>query len=178
MQLYFAVGCCLLGSVLAHTKLKISKSSPPYPVCLLYAFPYAESNKASITTVPLGDSITEVTCWRTTLWEDLIDAEVADDVQFVGSMTNNYLNCECDQPWDMHHEGHSGILAIHVAEYDLVGWLRATKPDIVMFMLGTNDVAREKPTDEILAAYSKMVRQMRASNPKMKIIVSNLFSPQ
>ena len=41
-----------------------------------------------------------------------------------------------------------------------------------MFMLGTNDVAQGHNTADILAAYTKMVTEMRASNPNMKILVS------
>jgi len=40
-----------------------------------------------------------------------------------------------------------------------------------MFMLGTNDVNRYGTAD-IIAAYTKMVGLMRASNKGMKIIVS------
>ena len=40
-----------------------------------------------------------------------------------------------------------------------------------MFMLGTNDVFRGRSTNDIIAAYTKMVNIMRAANPKMKIIV-------
>jgi lysophospholipase L1-like esterase len=121
--------------------------------------------------VPLGDSITEVTCWRTTLWDDLVDAGVADKVEYVGSRINNWKNCVGKGTWDLHHEGHSGILAIDVANNELERWLASSKPDIVIFMLGTNDVANGKFKAEIIGAYTKMVQLMRASNPNMKIIV-------
>lgn len=124
--------------------------------------------------MPLGDSITEITCWRTYLWDNLAAAGVTDKIEFVGSMTDNIENCKGKTPtWDHHHEGHSGYLASDIAEYDLVGWLISTKPDIVMFMLGTNDVGRGHDTSEILAAYTQLIQEMRTSNPKMKIIVSN-----
>ncbi|RDL42341.1 uncharacterized protein BP5553_02320 [Venustampulla echinocandica] len=142
---FFLAAACLASSVVAQTKLKI---------------------------MPLGDSITEITCWRTTVWDDLNAAGVADKIQFVGSMTNNPQNCKGNSTWDMHHEGHSGYLAIDIANKYLVNWLSTTKPDIVMFMLGTNDVAQQnKGPTEILAAYTKMVGQMRAVTPKVKIIV-------
>ncbi|KAL5344449.1 hypothetical protein ACLOAV_010709 [Pseudogymnoascus australis] len=40
-----------------------------------------------------------------------------------------------------------------------------------MFMLGTNDSTGGHSTAEVIAAYTKMVQEMRASNPNMKIIV-------
>jgi len=129
--------------------------------------------------VPLGDSITEITCWRAIVWNDLVAAGVADKIQFVGSSTTNSQNCKSnatDGKFDLHHEGHSGYLAINIANTNLVGWLASAKPDIVMFMLGTNDVAQGKSVADIIASYTKMAGQMRSSNPNMKIIV-NLYLP-
>lgn len=122
--------------------------------------------------MPLGDSITEITCWRTLLWDDLQTDGVTNSFQFVGSMTDNTQNCQGNAGWDMHHEGHSGFLAIDIANNLLTGWLASAKPDVVMFMLGTNDVAQGHSTTDIMAAYTKMVQEMRASNPNMKIIVT------
>ncbi|KAL3421554.1 cellulose-binding protein [Phlyctema vagabunda] len=141
----------LLGTAFSQTKLKI---------------------------MPLGDSITEITCWRPIVWDNLAAAGLTSRVQFVGSMTNNPQNCAAQTPgWDLHHEGHSGYLAIDIANNYLANWLAAAKPDVVMFMLGTNDVAQQaRPTSEITAAYTKMVGLMRASNPNMKIIIDTLIA--
>lgn len=76
----------------------------------------------------------------------------------------------------MHHEGHSGFLAINIANFDLTGWLASATPDVVMFMLGTKDVFQGHSITDILAAYTKMVAKMRASNPNIKIIVSRTLS--
>lgn len=107
------------------------------------------------------------------MWDQLADAGLDSKVQFVGSMTSNTQNCKAKEAnWDHHHEGHSGWLAIDIANRYLTNWLATSKPDIVMFMLGTNDVNGRHTTTDIMAAYTKMVTEMRASNPKMKIIVS------
>lgn len=124
--------------------------------------------------VPLGDSITEITCWRTIVWDNLRSAGVTNNIDFVGSMTNNPQNCQGNPGWDQGHEGHSGYLAINIANNNLVNWLVLAKPDIVMFMLGTNDITGGRSTNDILAAYTKMVGQMRASNSRIRIIVSSL----
>ncbi len=122
--------------------------------------------------MPLGDSITEITCWRALVWDQLAEAGLASQVQYVGSQNSNPQNCKpATANWDQHHEGHSGWLAIDIANSYLTNWLKSTPADIVMFMLGTNDVFRGKSTDDIIAAYTKMVNIMRASNPKTKIIV-------
>lgn len=125
----------------------------------------------------LGDSITEITCWRALVWDQLAAAGLTDKVQMVGSMTNNPQNCRATAPgFDLHHEGHSGWQGVNIANQYLTGWLANSKPDIVQFMLGTNDVNGGKSLQNILDAYTKMVGQMRASNPKMKIIVSVIVS--
>jgi len=123
--------------------------------------------------VPLGDSITEITCWRASVWDQIAEAKYADLVQYVGSQNSNPQKCTPKTTnWDQHHEGHSGWLAIDIANNYLTDWLQKTPADIVMFMLGTNDVVRGHTTTEIMQAYSKMVDIMRAANPKMKIIAS------
>ncbi|KXX78220.1 hypothetical protein MMYC01_205078 [Madurella mycetomatis] len=132
----------------------------------------AERQAEKLRIMPLGDSITEITCWRAFVWDQLTEAGYADQVQYVGSQNSNPQNCRPNTAnWDQHHEGHSGWLAIDIANNYLENWLRSTPADIVMFMLGTNDVFRGRSTNDIMAAYTKMVNIMRAANPNMKIIV-------
>ncbi|KAJ9156481.1 Esterase TesA [Pleurostoma richardsiae] len=132
--------------------------------------------QSKVKIMYLGDSITEITCWRALVWDMLAQANLTDKVQMVGSMTNNAQNCKATAPnFDLHHEGHSGWLGIDIANSYLTGWLASSKPDIVQFMLGTNDVVRGHSTSEITAAYTKMVGQMRVSNPSMKIIVDKVI---
>lgn len=154
---------CLAGPALAQLKISMSMSSTRA----------RDRPQAKAFTVPLGDSITEITCWRSKLWDHLADANVTSNIDFVGSMTDNTQNCTAaHSDWDHHHEGHSGYLAIDIANNYLTGWLASAKPDIVMFMLGTNDVFQSHSTADIIAAYTKMVQEMRSSNPNTKIIVS------
>jgi lysophospholipase L1-like esterase len=121
----------------------------------------------------MGDSITEITCWRALVWEQITAAGLADKVTFVGSQTTNQQNCKSSAPnWDMHHEGHSGWRAVDIANNYLAKWVSDSKPDIVQFMLGTNDVVGNYNTQQIMAAYTKMVTEMRTENAKMGIIVS------
>ncbi|KAK4154073.1 SGNH hydrolase-type esterase domain-containing protein [Chaetomidium leptoderma] len=131
-----------------------------------------ERQAQKLKIMPLGDSITEITCWRALVWDQLAAAGLANQVQYVGSQNSNPQNCKPSTAnWDQHHEGHSGWLAIDIANSYLTNWLKTTPADIVMFMLGTNDVFRGRTTNDIIAAYTKMVTIMRAANPKTKIIV-------
>jgi len=132
----------------------------------------AQRQAQKLKIMPLGDSITEITCWRALVWDQLAQAGLADKVQYVGSQNSNPQNCKPQTAnWDQHHEGHSGWLAVDIANNYLTNWLKSTPADIVMFMLGTNDVTRGKTTDDVIAAYTKMVGIIRAANPKTKIIV-------
>ena len=55
----------------------------------------------------------------------------------------------------------------NVADQNLLpAWLAATLPDIVVMHFGTNDVWSSIAPDRILAAYTKLVDQMRATNPR------------
>lgn len=92
---------------------------------------------------------------------------------FVGSLSGSCSGNGVDQD----HEGHSGSLATDYAKNgNLTVWLNQNPPDVVIMLLGTNDVLiGKKPVDEILAAYDTLLGQMRAKNPKMQIIFSNLL---
>jgi lysophospholipase L1-like esterase len=56
---------------------------------------------------------------------------------------------------------------------NLPGWLQRNPTDIITMHLGTNDITYGKTTAQIITAFGKLVDQMRASNPKMRIIVSS-----
>ncbi|KAI3324217.1 carbohydrate esterase family 3 protein [Xylariaceae sp. AK1471] len=132
------------------------------------------AQNVTLRYMPFGDSITEIICWRALLWEKLQSTEFA-SVNWVGSgKTEN--NCG-DTKYDRDNEGHSGFLAINIANNkQLVGWLQTNPADVITMHLGTNDIVQQnKPTDQIIAAFTTLVGVMRASNPKMKIIVAQII---
>src|SRR5205823_4571176 len=52
----------------------------------------------------------------------------------------------------------------------------AARPDVVLMHLGTNDMwGGSIPVDTVLAAYTKLIGQMRAENPDMKIVVAQII---
>jgi len=125
-----------------------------------------------VRVMPLGDSITgSPGCWRALLWNQLRNAGYQ-DIDFVGTLPAP----GCGVAYDGDNEGHGGFLATNIANQNqLPGWLGATHPDIVVMHLGTNDVWNNVPAVTILAAYSTLVDQMRASNPNMKILVAQII---
>ncbi|WP_326823290.1 cellulose binding domain-containing protein [Streptosporangium sp. NBC_01756] len=127
---------------------------------------------ATIKIMALGDSITgSPGCWRALLWNRLHDAGYT-DIDFVGTLPPQ----GCGVTHDGDNEGHGGALVTNVADQNqLPGWLAATHPDIVMMHFGTNDAWSNRPTATILAAYGKLVDQMRADNPAMKVLVAQII---
>lgn len=133
----------------------------------------AQAQNTTLRYMPFGDSITEIVCWRAKLWEKLQTTEWA-GVNWVGSgKTEN--NCK-DTKYDRDNEGHSGFLAIDIAnKKQLVGWLQTNPADVITMHLGTNDIVQQnKAVTDIIAAFSTLVQVMRDSNPQMKIIVSRI----
>ncbi|WFE34168.1 cellulose binding domain-containing protein [Micromonospora sp. WMMD975] len=127
---------------------------------------------APIRVMPLGDSITgSPGCWRAVLWNRLQSTGYT-DVDFVGTLGPQ----GCGTPYDGDNEGHGGYLATNIANQNLLpGWLAATHPDVVLMHLGTNDVWSNIAPSTILAAYSKLVDQMRAANPATTVLVAKII---
>lgn len=125
-----------------------------------------------VRVMPLGDSITgSPGCWRALLWNRLVDAGHT-DIDFVGTLPAQ----GCGVAHDGDNEGHGGELVTNVADQNLLpARLSATRPDIVVMHFGTNDVWSGLAPDRILAAYTKLVGQMRESNPDMRVLVAQII---
>ena len=132
----------------------------------------ARPAQAQTRIMPLGDSITgSPGCWRALLWNAL-QTDGFTSIDFVGTLPPQ----GCGIAYDGDNEGHGGILGTNMADQNqLPPWLAATRPDIVMMHLGTNDVWNARAPSVILAAFSKLVDQMRAQNPNMKILVAQII---
>lgn len=125
----------------------------------------------AVRIMPLGDSITgSPGCWRALLWKDLVDA--GHDVDFVGTLPGD----GCGFAYDGEHEGHGGYLVTDVAARGLLtGWLARSDPDTVLMHFGTNDVWNGIPASDILAAYDTLLAQMRAHDPRMRVMVAQII---
>ncbi|KAF2680409.1 carbohydrate esterase family 3 protein [Lentithecium fluviatile CBS 122367] len=134
----------------------------------------ATAQNTAIRYMPFGDSITEIICWRALLWDKLQTTEWK-TVDFVGSgKTEN--NCG-NTKYDRDNEGHSGFLAIDIANKNqLDGWLTKNPADVITMHLGTNDIVQQnKAVADIIAAFTKLVGTMRTKNPKIKIVVAQII---
>ncbi|KAL2146286.1 hypothetical protein VTI28DRAFT_4582 [Corynascus sepedonium] len=136
----------------------------------------AATAHAQVKVMLLGDSITQLTCWRPLVWDQIVSAGLAGDVDLVGSM--NDLNYQCSRPngFDPDHEGHSGWQAYDIARNNIAGWVQNTKPDVVQFMLGTNDVnIGKRDVQSVLDSYTIMLDAMREANPNVRVIIDKLI---
>ncbi|MDI1464087.1 cellulose binding domain-containing protein [Catellatospora sp. KI3] len=136
----------------------------------------ALSAPVPVRIMPLGDSITAGTgCWRAMLWHQLQLAGYT-NIDFVGGVSDGG-GCNPGYSYDFDHEGHGGYSATGIADNNqLPPWLTAARPDIVLVHLGTNDMwGHYIPTATKLTAFTKLVGQMRANNPNVKILVSQII---
>jgi len=127
---------------------------------------------APVRIMALGDSITgSPGCWRARLWQRLTTNGFT-NIDFVGTLPPQ----GCGFTYDGENEGHGGFLATNVADQNqLPPWLAATLPDVVIMHFGTNDVWNNRSPATILAAFTKLVGQMRASNPAMRVLVAKII---
>ncbi|SBT53023.1 cellulose binding domain-containing protein [Micromonospora auratinigra] len=141
-------------------------------LALVSAAPPAVAAPTPVRVMPLGDSITgSPGCWRSVLWNRLRSSGYS-DVDFVGTLGPQ----GCALPYDGDNEGHGGYLVTNVANQNLLpGWLAATHPDVVLMHFGTNDVWSNIAPSTIVAAYSKLVDQMRAANPATAVLVARII---
>jgi lysophospholipase L1-like esterase len=126
--------------------------------------------------MPLGDSITAGPgCWRAKLWNRLQSTGYT-NVDFVGGVSDGG-GCNPGFAYDFDHEGHGGFSATGIADNNqLPPWLSAARPDIILVHLGTNDMwGGFIPLATKLAAFTKLVGQMRANNPNVKVVVAQII---
>ncbi|MBI5474684.1 MAG: immunoglobulin domain-containing protein, partial [Ignavibacteriae bacterium] len=139
------------------------------------------SSAAVLKVLPLvkimlvGDSITEWGCWRRLLWLRLRQNGFT-NINYVGSMTTG----GCGLDFDPDHEGHGGWTADGtVREGHFRSWMNAQHPDVMVYLMGTNDVGwvGANPTGPIFYAYPQTIAQAREVNPNIKILFA-LLTPR
>ncbi|MBN1656226.1 MAG: cellulose-binding protein [Deltaproteobacteria bacterium] len=127
--------------------------------------------------MPLGDSITETTCYPHLLWKKLRDTGHS-NFDFVGTKINNQ-DCGVSNP-DQDCEGHSAYKVTellpnesHAAE--LPRWCSQDEAEIVLMHFGTNDAWSSVDTQRIIDAYSTILTALRAANPKVILFVAQII---
>ena len=140
------------------------------------------SNSASvvfdnIAIMPLGDSYTygyvsdnnpanEDGGYRRYLWEKLL-ANGVTNVNFVGLLANGIATMDRD------HEGHNGW-RIDEVNNQVSGWLASTQPDVILLLLGSNDIIQGATPALALSRMSTLLDKIHSLRPSAKLIVSTL----
>jgi lysophospholipase L1-like esterase len=130
----------------------------------------ADRAKSRTRIMPLGDSITDgygiPGGYRVDLYRELKKRGIEFD--FVGSLRNGPASLP-----DKEHEGHIGW-RIDQIQASVDGWLRAYRPDVVLLLIGTNDILRHYRATTAPARLDALVGQIYAVRPATKIVVSTI----
>ncbi len=120
--------------------------------------------------MPLGDSLTDgyniPGGYRIDLLARLDDDDL--DVDLVGSLRNGPSSLR-----DRDHEGHSGFRIDEIAE-SVDRWLTRYEPDIVLLLIGTNDVVQDYRLDTAPERLGDLIDQITATVPTTHVIVGSI----
>lgn len=148
-----------------------------------------------VRIVAVGDSITQATCWRALLWQQL-ERDFPGRSDFVGSHPSD-AGCMV-AGYDMDNEGYGSALVTEVAAgvtdrrtcspacptLDVLRQNFAAAPaDVALVHFGTNDVwngigagnGSAPEAGSILAAYGAVLDALRASNPGIRVFVAQII---
>ena len=123
-----------------------------------------------VRIMPLGDSLTDGYTveggYRIDLQTLLVNAHK--DVDFVGSRYNGPPGLA-----DKNHEGHVGWRIDELAG-SMAPWLQAYQPQIVLLMIGTNDMLQGFDPSGAPGRLGALIDQIKAALPGAPIVVSSL----
>ena len=121
--------------------------------------------------MPLGDSITDGFStfrggYRDNLENLLTDNGIAFD--FVGSLQNGPSSLS-----DRDHQGHSGFRIDEIAN-SATSWVQAQDPDIVLLLIGTNDMNQNYQVGSAPNRLSTLIDQVLDAAPQSHVVVSTI----
>lgn len=126
----------------------------------------------------LGDSITgSPGCWRAQVWTALTDA--GHDVDMVGIRDTDEcggVRNAAGELWDPAHAGIAG--ATTAATYVRIardGLVRETEPDVVVLLIGTNDLWGRQPASAVLPQFQVLLDAIRADAPRAAVVVGTVL---
>ncbi|NJK35781.1 MAG: SGNH hydrolase [Oscillatoriales cyanobacterium SM2_2_1] len=89
-------------------------------------------------------------------------------IEFVGSKRNGLTESA-----EQNHEGHSGwqIGEIH---FRVKGWLSDAQPDVILLLIGTNDVLRNDAVAQAPQRLENLINTMAQQSPRAILLVGTL----
>ncbi len=123
----------------------------------------------------IGDSITAGKhkvdptpgAYRIKLWNNFVADGL--NVNFVGSQYNGPTNLK-----DKEHEGHPGWTINQITALVDNGLLAKYQPDVVLLMIGTNDILRGDKTSTLKTELSQLIDQITGEQPNAHLLVSSI----
>jgi lysophospholipase L1-like esterase len=123
-----------------------------------------------VRVMPLGDSITEGVNggYRVGLWEQAKADGLR--INFVGTRSDRWAKLP-----DKDHEGHPGFTVRDLAR-EIDGYLAAARPDVVLLMAGTNDLAwyHTEGVAATAARLGALIDRIHAAAPQAHVIVGSI----
>jgi len=120
--------------------------------------------------MPLGDSITLGVNggYRNNLYTGLQQNNCG--VSYAGTLFDPNTRVA-----DKTHEGHTGFAIGDIAG-SVNAWLASTQPNIILLMIGTNDIAAftNENADQIGVRHNALIDQLRAARPNAWIFVASI----
>lgn len=127
----------------------------------------ATALQAPVRIMPLGDSLTTNlegnASYRYWLWKFLTAAHF--NVDFVGTQSSDFY-----KPFDQDMEGHAGFGSAELAA-GVSGWAAQTQPQIVLLLIGANDIQEGFSINSALTNVRKIINRLRLVNPNVKILL-------
>ncbi|MBI4397450.1 MAG: hypothetical protein HY548_10170 [Elusimicrobia bacterium] len=138
---------------------------------LLVSLVAAPASAASIKKImPLGDSITDGKdvpgSYRTELWRKFAADGLT--IDFVGSLANGPAELG-----DKDHEGHGGFRIDQIAS-NVTTWMNVSQPDIILLLIGTNDVIVNYDLAHAPARLSALLDAVAAARPGADVLVGSI----
>ncbi len=155
-----------------------SAGQPAQPVAIpatpgaMPAHPLLQTLNAQgpVRIMPLGDSNTwgqlVAGSYRTQLYQDLSAEGIR--TQFVGSLSNGPEALPSKS-----NEGHSGWAISDIAG-SADAWLKASQPQIVLIMIGTNDIWKQQDTANAPQRLGDLIDQIARDLPQARIVVASV----
>ena len=134
------------------------------------------SGQGPTTIMPLGDSITQGSTfqnsYRRALW-NLLQINGA-SVNFVGSQTNNNAGPPPNPDFDLDNEGHWGLNADQILA-QLPTWAAATRPEIVLLHVGTNDLKNLQTVESTIDEIGQIIDVLRGARSNVVILLAQII---
>lgn len=115
----------------------------------------------------VGDSITEQGDVARTQLAQLMTTD-GWKFEFVGSKLNKTTDAK------FKHNGYGGWTTTQINE-QITTWIQTYQPDIVLLMIGTNDLWQSKPIDQTVANINDIVDKIFASHAQTHIMVAKIL---